>query len=85
MFNVRTASDSKKCIFKHLKKNLEIAGFVQSKNDPPCLFKSDNVIPVCYVDDCLWWSPEQRHIDEVIQRVKVNMDLKVEDSVETWR
>ena len=67
--------------FKHLKKNLEIAGFVQSENDP-CLFISDNVICVCYVDDCLWWSPEQRHIDEAIERVKVNMDLEVEDSVD---
>ena len=67
--------------FKHLKKNLEIAGFVQSENDP-CLFISDNVICVCYVDDCLWWSPEQRHIDDAIERVKVNMDLEVEDSVD---
>ena len=67
--------------FKHLKKNLEIAGFVQSENDP-CLFISDNVICVCYVDDCLWWSPEQRYIDEAIERVKVNMDLEVEDSVD---
>ena len=67
--------------FKHLKANLEKADFVQSENDP-CLFISDNVICVCYVDDCLWWSPEQRHIDEAIEKVKVNMDLEVEDSVD---
>ena len=61
--------------FKHLKKNLEIARFVQSQNDPR-LFISDNVICICYVDDCLWWSPEQKYIDEAIGRVKVNMDLE---------
>ena len=67
--------------FKHLKKNLEIAGFVQNINDP-CQFISDNVIFVCYVDDCLWWSQEQSYIDEAIEKVKVNMDLEVEDSVD---
>ena len=67
--------------FLHLKKNLEKADFKQSAFDP-CLFVSDDVICVCYVDDCLWWSKDQSSIDRAIERVKVNMDLEVEDSVD---
>ena len=67
--------------FLHLKKNLEKAHFKQSAFDP-CLFVSDDVICVCYVDDCLWWSKDQSSIDKAIERVKVNMDLEVEDGVD---
>ena len=66
--------------FMFLKENLEKAGLKQSIHDP-CLFFSDEVICVCYVDDCLWWSTEQNYIDKVIKKVKENMDLEVEDSV----
>jgi hypothetical protein len=49
----------------------------------PCLFISDKVICVVYVDDCLFFSPCASDIDESIAAIKERgMDLEVEDSVE---
>ncbi len=48
----------------------------------PCLFVSDKVICLSYVDDTLWFSPEQRFIDEAMDRLHdVGMDLEKEDDV----
>ena len=72
---------SPKNFFKLLKGNLEKCGFHQSDFDS-CLFISDKVICVCYVDDCLFFAPEESDIDAVIDGIKkCNMDLQVEDSV----
>jgi hypothetical protein len=68
--------------FHYLKENLEGVGFKQSMLDP-CLFISDKVICVVYVDDCLFFSPCASDIDESIAAIKERgMDLEVEDSVE---
>ena len=61
-----------------LKENLEKAGMEQSKHDL-CFFFSDKVICVCYVDNCLWWLMQQSAIHKVVNKVKENMDLEVED------
>ena len=72
---------SPKNFFKLLKSNLEKCGFRQSQFDS-CLFISAKVICVCYVDDCLFFAPEESDIDDVISAIKnCNMDLQVEDSV----
>ena len=42
---------------------------MMSKVDP-CLFMTKNVIYVVYVDDCLFWSPSQSEIDNVIKSFK---------------
>jgi len=55
--------------FLHLKGNLERAGFRQSKMDP-CLFISEHVVCCVYVDDCLFFSPKKRYIDQMIQGIK---------------
>lgn len=68
--------------FHYLKDNLEGVGFKQSMLDP-CLFISDKVICVVYVDDCLFFSPCAADIDESLAAIKGRgMDLEVEDSVE---
>ena len=72
---------SPKNFFEYLKGNLKTAGFTPSKLDP-CLFISDKVICLVYVDDCLFYSATERNIDDAIGRIKdTGMDLEVEDSV----
>ena len=70
---------SPKNFFKHLKGNLESSGFSQSQHDP-CLFISDTVICLVYVDDCLFFSKHQHDIDSAIKRIKdTGMNLEKED------
>ena len=72
---------SPKNFFNLLKGNLERCGFTQSEFDA-CLFISPKVICVCYVDDCLFFSPDEADIDATIEDIKhCGMDLQVEDSV----
>lgn len=48
----------------------------------PCLFISDKVICLLYVDDTLFYSPKPEYIDEVIQKLRdEGMDLEEEGSV----
>jgi hypothetical protein len=48
----------------------------------PCLFVSDKVICLVYVDDTLFYSPRVEYINEVIEKLKaLDMDLEVEGSV----
>jgi hypothetical protein len=64
--------------FQHLKSKLESIGFVAATNIDSCLFISDKVICLCYVDDTLLFSPKQEWIDEVIDKLKNTADLSVE-------
>ena len=74
-------ADSPKNFFEHLKSNLEKVGFKQSNLDP-CLFISDKVICLTYVDDCLFFAKDGNDIDEVINGIQqTGMALTKEDSV----
>ena len=55
--------------YLHLKKGLEQRGFNQSKIDP-CLFYSEKVICLVYVDDCLFFARDVKDIDEVIKDLR---------------
>ena len=67
--------------FLHLKNNLEKAGFVQSKSEP-CLFSCREVVCLCYVDDCLFYAPTQKHIDTVFEEMqKVDLDFHIENEM----
>ena len=67
--------------FEHLKGKLKQCGYKQSPNDP-CLFMTNKVICVVYVDDCLFFAPNQLDIDASIDDIKkAGMDLNVEDDV----
>jgi hypothetical protein len=69
--------------FSHLKEKLELVGFESIHDVDPCLFVSDKVICLVYVDDTLFFSPKQEFIDDVIRRLQHehNLDLEVEQDV----
>jgi hypothetical protein len=67
--------------FQHLKSKLEKIGFQSSESDA-CLFISDKVICIVYVDDTLLFSPRSEYIDEVLAQLRdEQMDLEEEDDV----
>ena len=67
--------------FEHLRGKLLKLGFRQSETNP-CLFIHDNVICLTYVDDCLFFSPAEKYIDDMIARLQdEDMKLSVEDDV----
>jgi len=72
---------SGKTFFLHLKENLEKVGFVQSDADA-CLFVSEKVICLVYVDDTLFFARDQKDIDKVAEALKkLKMDFTIEDDV----
>jgi hypothetical protein len=61
-----------------LEGKLEDIGFESAEAVDPCLFLSDKVICLVYVEDKLFYSPRQEYIDEVIQQLQEQgMDLEV--------
>jgi hypothetical protein len=68
--------------FQHLKSKLESIGFEANIDIDPCLFISEKVICLVYVDDTLFFSPREDFINEVINQLsQCYLDLEVEDSV----
>ena len=68
--------------FNHLKGKLENIGFKAQTELDPCLFVSDKVICLTYVDDTLWFSPKQEYIDEALEKLREEgMDLEKENDV----
>jgi hypothetical protein len=68
--------------FQHLKSKLESVGFVSNEAVDPCLFISDRVICLVYVDDTLFFSPKEEYINDVIEKLsKAELELEVENSV----
>ena len=68
--------------FQFLKGKLEGIGFQSATDVDPCLFISDRVICLVYVDDTLFYSPKQEYIDDVIKKLESEgMDLEAESDV----
>ena len=68
--------------FHYLKENLEKAGFEQAIDVDPCLFISDKVICLTYVDDCIMVSKNVSDIDEILKKLKnMGMEMTEEDDV----
>jgi hypothetical protein len=69
--------------FNHLKAKLEATGFEQMVDVDPCLFISEKVICLVYVDDTLLYARDMKDIDDVIKQLteKHKMVLEVEDDV----
>jgi hypothetical protein len=66
----------------HLKDKLELIGFESSESDQ-CLFFSDKVICLVYVDDTLLYADGMQAIDNCIVALRnAGMGLEVEDDVE---
>ena len=58
---------------------MELCGMEQSKFDP-CLFVGDRVICICYVDDLLFWSRDEKYITELAMQLReLGVDLEQED------
>lgn len=67
--------------FNNLSSKLEELGFEASEADP-CLFVSDKVICLVYVDDTLFFSREESDIDSVISGLRsLGMELEEESDV----
>ena len=65
--------------WKYLVEKLEACGMSQSKVDP-CLFIWENVTCIYYVDDLLFWSKDEAHINELaILLCCSGVDLEQED------
>ena len=58
--------------------------FIQSKVDP-CLFYKNNIVCAIYVDDTIFWSPDESIIDTTISKIKsLNFDLADEGDVDSF-
>jgi hypothetical protein len=66
---------SPKNFFNYLKERLETVGCKQSMFDP-CLFISDKVLVVTWVDDLLIYSPNDDWINELLEELN-NVDLEI--------
>ena len=66
--------------FAYLKEKLKASGFEQSKHDA-CLFFSEKVIYLLYVDDTLFFAQDSKDIKEIINRLKSvsTLELNPED------
>ena len=67
--------------FLHLKQGLLDQGFTQSTTDE-CLFLHPKIIALVYVDDCLFFSPNEQDILEMIKSLKLaNHHFEIENDV----
>jgi hypothetical protein len=67
--------------FLHLKEKFAQVGFKQSEYDA-CLFVSDRVICIVYVDDTFFFSPRQEYIDEMIVKLEASgLSMEAENDV----
>ena len=67
--------------FLHLKSKLEGLDFVQSSADP-CLFVRHNMICLVYVDDCLFFAPDDTNFDDMLSKLrKSGLTLQRESDV----
>jgi len=68
--------------YQYLSSNLEDLGLVKSNFDP-CLFIGTTVIVVVYVDDCLLYAKEDKHIEDLLvqlreRKVQINREGSAE-------
>jgi hypothetical protein len=60
---------SPRTFFKHLKEKFLDRDNKQSAKDA-CLFYTAEVICVVYVDDCLFFSPSDEHIEAIFAKMR---------------
>jgi len=69
--------------FETLKQHLHSIGFAQSSIDP-CCFIRDDLILLCYVDDCLIFFPDNTKITKVVSELKQQFRLEDQGDVATY-
>ncbi len=68
--------------FQHLKGKLESIGFESATDIDPCLFISNKVICLVYIDDTLFYSPKPEYINKVVNKLQEDgMDLETKDDI----
>ena len=65
--------------FLLLKKKLHNVGLMQQTNIDPCLFLSDKVIMVLFVDDSLLFAHKKRDIEEIISKLRQQENLTLDE------
>lgn len=71
-------SDSPLRFFNLLKDTLEKHEFKQLVNIDACLFVQEKIICLTYVDDCLWFSLDEKCMDDMIEDIDKVLTLTVE-------
>ena len=71
-------SDSPLRFFNLLKDTLEKHGFKQLVDIDACLFVHKKIICLTYVDDCLWFSLDEKCMDDIIDDIDKVLTLTVE-------
>ena len=69
--------------YEKLRDSLLERGFKQSKQDP-CLFLMKNLVAVVWVDDVLFFSRNDKKIDEMISSLREDFELTEEGTVESF-
>ena len=65
--------------FEKLSAGLEKQGLMPREHDP-CLFLGDRVICIVYVDDCLFFAKDAKHIEDVVDNLrKAGFELNYEE------
>ena len=69
--------------FHYLKSKLDAIGFEQALDVDPCLYMSDKVICLVYVDDTLLFAGDMKDIDNMLHRLthEQGVGLEIEDDV----
>lgn len=69
--------------FETLRQHLLSIGFIQSSLDPCCFIREDLVL-LCYVDDCLIFCPDNGKITKVIDELKQQFKLEDQGDVAAY-
>eukprot|EP00957_Ditylum_brightwellii_P065890 4996917-Ditylum_brightwellii.AAC.3 len=72
--NLYGSCDAQLKFYKYLKRGLTQRGVLPSKF-APCLFKSEKVLIIAYVDDCIFYSQKLESIDKLIDDMKQSYRL----------
>ena len=69
--------------FNHLKSKLIQLGFTQCVDVDQCLFVSDKVILLCYVDDCLMYAKSPQDLQDLLTEMRaIGLQLDEEGNAE---
>ena len=60
---------SPRMFWKYLTAAMVKSGMQVSKLDP-CLFVDDRVVCICYVDDILFWSKDEKYMNELAEMLR---------------
>ena len=66
--------------YTHSDKKMTAIGFKRNAQDP-CLFVGHGMVVVCYVDDCLFFGPDESDWDKVILELETQELSQTQEDV----